>query len=202
MRARMALQYSRVKVELREVLLKDKPESLLNIDNTATVPLLQFHNGDVIDESWLIMLWAIRQNDPHRWLGEDGSLVNEVEMLLEMNDYSFKPDLDHYKYADRYPEFSVEHYRAQAEEFLQELEEMLLVSTYLLGERITAADIAIFPFIRQFANVDKQWFDHAPYPKLQVWLEAFVGSALFDGIMYKYSVWQEGDLPCLFPQLG
>ncbi len=199
MRARMALQASGQKVELREVLLKDKPGSMLDIDSTATVPLLQFANGDVIDESWQIMLWALRQNDPDSWPGENEKLVTDVEMLLEMNDYSFKSDLDHYKYADRYPEFPVEHYRIQGEEFLQDLEEILSESQYLLGKNISAADIAIFPFIRQFANVDKPWFDQSPYPNLQAWLECLVGSSLFEAVMLRLPVWQEGDQPCIYP---
>lgn len=195
----MALQYSGVKVELREVLLKDKPESLLKVDSAATVPLLQLQNGDAIDESWPIMLWALRQNDPQNWLGENEKHVAEIEMLLEMNDYSFKPDLDHYKYADRYPEFPAEYYRLQGEEFLQDMEELLGDSKYLMGEKITAADIAIFPFIRQFANVDKPWFDQSPYSRLQVWLEQFVSSSLFDAIMEKFPVWHEGDKPSVYP---
>ncbi len=200
MRARMALQYSGVKVELREVLLKNKPESLLAINRDATVPLLVLPGGDVIDESWQIMLWAIRQNDHDFWLGENETLVSDVEMLLEMNDYSFKTDLDHYKYADRYPEYPAEHYRSQGEEYLQDLEEALCESRFLLGWKMSAADIAIFPFIRQFACVDKQWFDcAADYPKLQAWLQAFMDSDLFESIMQKLPAWQEGDQPFIFP---
>ena len=199
MRARMALQYSGVKVELREVLLKNKPESLLAINRDATVPLLVLPGGEVIDESWQIMLWAIRQNDHDFWLGENETLVSDVEMLLEINDYSFKTDLDHYKYADRYPEYPAEHYRSQGEEYLQDLEEALCESRYLLGQKMSAADIAIFPFIRQFACVDIQWFDGADYPKLQAWLRAFMDSDLFDSIMQKLPVWQEGDQRFIFP---
>ena len=199
MRARMALQYSGVKVELREVLLKDKPESMLAIESDTTVPLLVLPNGEVIDESWQIMLWAIRQNDPDCWLGEDETLLVDIEMMLEMNDFSFKTDLDHYKYADRYPEHPVEYYRLLGEEFLQELEGALNNSKYLLGGKISAADIAIFPFIRQFACVDIQWFDRTPYLKLQAWLRSFRESSLFESIMYKLPVWHESDQPYIFP---
>mgnify|MGYP001822865740 FL=1 len=167
MRARLALQYSRVKVELREVDLKDKPDEMQSLVKNATVPILQLTDGSIIEESWDIIIWAIRQNDPDLWLGDDESYLFESEMLIEMNDYSFKIDLDHYKYADRYPEFPVEHYRAEGEEFLQDLEEILSQSKYLLGETMSVADIGIFPFIRQFAFVDKAWFDCAPYPALQ-----------------------------------
>lgn len=199
MRARLALQYSRVKVELREVDLKDKPDEMQSLVKNATVPILQLTDGSIIEESWDIIIWAIRQNDPDLWLGDDESYLFESEMLIEMNDYSFKIDLDHYKYADRYPEFPVEHYRAEGEEFLQDLEEILSQSKYLLGETMSVADIGIFPFIRQFAFVDKAWFDCAPYPALQSWLQLFIDSTLFSSIMDKLPVWKQGDKPIIFP---
>ena len=199
MRARMALQYSGVKVELREVLLKDKPESLLAVDSDATVPLLVLPSDEVIDESWQIMLWAIRQNDQNYWLGENETLMPDVEMLLEMNDYSFKTDLDHYKYADRYPEYSAEYYRSQGEEFLQDIEQALSESRYLLGQMLSVADIAIFPFIRQFVFVDEAWFENAAYPQLQIWLQEMLDSKLFKSIMMKLPAWQQGDRPVVFP---
>jgi len=116
-----------------------------------------------------------------------------------MNDYSFKTDLDHYKYADRYPEHPLEYYRSLGEEYLQDLEDALTESRYLLGEKISIADIAIFPFIRQFAFVDKVWFDQAPYPRLQVWLQTFLDSSLFDSIMLKLPAWKQGDEAVIFP---
>ncbi len=197
MRARMALYYSGLKVELREVQLKDKPESLLAIDRNATVPLLVLTDGNVLDESWQIMLWAIRKNDRDFWLGENENQLQDIEMLIEMNDYSFKADLDHYKYADRYPEHTPEYYREQGEEFLQELEEMLTESAFLLGQSVSAADIAIFPFVRQFAAVDKQWFDSAAYPNLRGWLQGFIDSDLFKRVMEKYPVWKGEGGQCI-----
>ena len=199
MRARLALQYSSVKVELREIILNDKPEEILSLTKEATVPVLELPDGRVIDESWDIILWAIRQNDPNSWLGEGESRLFEAEIMVEMNDYSFKTDLDHYKYADRYPEHPLEYYRSLGEEYLQDLEDALTESRYLLGEKISIADIAIFPFIRQFAFVDKVWFDQAPYPRLQVWLQTFLDSSLFDSIMLKLPAWKQGDEAVIFP---
>ncbi len=199
MRARLALQYSGVKVELREIVLNDKPEEILSLTKEATVPVLELQDGRVIDESWDIMLWAIRQNDPDSWLGEGESRLFEAEIMVEMNDYSFKTDLDHYKYADRYPEHPLEYYRSLGEEYLQDLEDALTESRYLLGEKISIADIAIFPFIRQFAFVDKAWFDQAPYPKLHVWLQTFLDSSLFDSIMLKLPAWKQDDEAVIFP---
>ena len=199
MRARLALQYSGVKVELREIVLNDKPEEILSLTKEATVPVLELPDGRVIDESWDIMLWAIRQNDPDSWLGEGESRLFDAEIMIEMNDYSFKTDLDHYKYADRYPEHPLEYYRSLGEEYLQDLEDALNDSRYLLGEKISIADIATFPFIRQFAFVDKAWFDQAPYPKLQVWLQTFLSSSLFDSIMVKFPAWKQGDEAIISP---
>ena len=199
MRARMALQYSGVKVELREVLLNDKPEDMLRLANKATVPILELADGRVIDESWDIMIWATRQNDPDLWLGSGQSNLFKSEVLIEMNDYSFKTDLDHYKYADRYPQYPAEYYRSQGEEFLQDLEQALSQSKYLLGGSLSIADIGIFPFIRQFAFVDKAWFDQAPYPGLQSWLQELLESSLFESIMRKLPVWKQGDQPVIFP---
>ena len=199
MRTRMALLYSGVKVELREVVLKEKPEELLKLSKEHTVPVLELPDGQVIDESWDIMLWAIRQNDPDKWLGEGETRVFDAEIMLEMNDYSFKSDLDHYKYANRYQEHSPEYYRSLGAEYLQDLEEALTDSRYLLGESISIADIAIFPFIRQFAFVDKPWFDQAPYPNLQHWLQEFLDSSLFNSIMMKLPAWKFGDEIVIFP---
>lgn len=199
MRARLALQYSGIKVELREVVLRDKPQEMLSLSSTGTVPVLELPGKEVLAESWDIMLWALRQNDPECWLGRNESLLSDAAMLVEMNDYSFKPDLDHYKYADRYPEHPREYYRSQGEEFLQQLEEMLSGSRFLLGGKVSAADIAVFPFIRQFAFVDKNWFDQTPYVNLQQWLQGFLQDSLFGSIMMKYSAWRPGDTPIRFP---
>lgn len=203
MRARLALKYADIKVELREVDLNNPPDSLIAISDNATVPVLHLPDGNVLDESWDIVQWAARQNDPDSWMGENNQYQIESDMLLETNDYSFKQDLDHYKYADRYPEHTKEYYREQGEEFLQELEERLATTRYLLSDTISVADIAIFPFIRQFAMVDMPWFEQAPYPGLQQWLNCFISSDqqeahLFASIMGKYEIWKQGDLPIHF----
>lgn len=202
MRARLALKYAGIKVELREIDLDRPPAALLEISDNATVPVLHLPDGTVIDESWDIVQWAVRQNDPDLWLGEDNAYLIEADMLLETNDYSFKQDLDHYKYAERYPEHPLEYYRQQGEEFLQELEERLSATCYLLSNHLSIADIAVFPFIRQFAMVDEAWFEQAPYPKLRNWLHGFTGSEtvearLFSAVMQKYELWKEGD-PAIF----
>lgn len=198
MRARLAIRYSKIDVELREVELEDIPASLAEISSDKTVPVILEPDGNVIEESWDIVKWAVEQNDPDNWSGENNCFQQDAEMLVETNDFSFKIDLDHYKYADRYPEFPLEHYRSEGEEFLSELEERLFDSRYLSSDSVSISDIAVFPFIRQFAHVDKNWFDNAPYPKLQNWLAEFLQSELFASVMEKYPVWQKGDEPVSF----
>ena len=195
MRARLALKYSRVDVELREVDLNNIPDALESISTDKTVPVLQLVDDTIIEESWDIAKWATTQNDADNWRGENDCYIDDAEMLVEMNDFSFKEDLDHYKYADRYPEHPMEYYRELGEEFLQELESRLSETNYLSANSISITDIAIFPFVRQFAFVDKDWFDQAPYPKLQHWLQMLLTSTLFEAIMVKHPVWQIGDEP-------
>lgn len=193
MRAHMALKYSALKVELREVSLKSYPEQAKKISPKVTVPVLQLSDGTVIDESWDIVKWALQQSDPDIWMGKENSHLLDAEILVETNDFSFKEDLDHYKYADRFPEHSAEHYREACEEFIEELEEMLADNKFLLSDKLSLADIAVFPFIRQFSLVDKSWFEQAPYPKVQNWLNVLTSSTLFSSVFQKHEVWKEGD---------
>lgn len=188
-RARMTLQYSGVAVELREVVLRDKPPGMLAASAKGTVPVLVLADGTVLEESYDIMRWALSINDPDSWWRNE--LAADTGRLIEENDFSFKTHLDHYKYADRYPVFSREEYRRRGEVSLQLLEARLEASLFLMGEQLTFADVAIFPFVRQFAFVDKHWFDAAPYPNLQRWLTGFLDGALFLNVMRKYPQWQE-----------
>ena len=185
----MTLQYASVEVELREVLLRDKPGAMLEASPKGTVPVLVLPDGRVIDESVDVMHWALMQRDPDCWWQE--GLESETNDLVEQNDLVFKKFLDRYKYADRYPEHPQSFYRDKAENFLRLLEQKLTMGPCLLASRPTFSDVAIFPFVRQFAFVDKTWFDQAPYPKLQAWLQAFLDSTLFSGVMTKFPRWQE-----------
>jgi len=181
MRARLALRYSGVCVRIIEVSLKAKPAEMLALSPKGTVPVLSV-NGEVIDESLAIMQWALAQHDPDNWrLQGDPSVL----ALIDENDQGFKYHLDRYKYAERYPEYPMEHYRAEGEVFLQKLEGLLEDRAYLLAHHPSLADMALAPFVRQFAHVDRDWFARAPYPRLQRWLEAFLQSPLFIGVMAK-----------------
>ncbi|MEE9422647.1 MAG: glutathione S-transferase [Gammaproteobacteria bacterium] len=198
MRARLAINYAGIAVELREVLLRDMPESLIAASPKSTVPVLILPSGEVIDESWDIVLWAIRQNDPDNWLGQDERHLNVVNELIAVNDGAFKAALDRYKYADRFPDHPAEYYRNQGEAFLVQLEERLSKSRFLLGDEKTVADIGIFPFIRQFSAVDQDWFDATPYRLLRAWLENWLAADLFITVMGKYTPWKPGDKPVKF----
>jgi len=192
-RTRMAIAYSGIPVELREVVLKDKPAELLQASPKATVPVLILPNGTVLDESRDIMHWALNQHDPNRWLKYPNNA------LIHTNDESFKSSLDCYKYAERFPEQDQKYYRSQAEVFLQTLESRLEQQAFLTDDDISITDIAIFPFIRQFAHVDLTWFEAAPYPQLQRWLQYHLQSKLFLSVMQKYPAWQPSHKITIFP---
>jgi len=182
MRARMALKYAGIAAEICEISLKDKPAHLLQVSPKGTVPVLVLPEGKVIDQSLEIMHWALRQQDQDGWLNADHVLT---QALIAENDGSFKQALDKYKYAIRFPEQSAEAYRKQGELFLQKLESRLNVSDFLLKDRPGLADIAIFPFVRQFAAVDSAWFESSEYLKLKAWLKHLVESELFKQVMEK-----------------
>jgi len=191
MRARLGLLFAEQQVELREVVLKNKPPQMLDISPKGTVPVLQLIDGTVIEQSREIMLWALEQNDSENLL--DKTVFNEANALIDQNDNEFKYWLDRYKYADRYLEMTQEEYRQQGEVFLQRLDALLSKNSYLLGANIGVADIGIMPFVRQFAHVDREAFYDLPYPNLQRWLQDWLEHPLFLQAMTKFKPWEEGD---------
>lgn len=197
MRARLAISLARQSLTLREIVLKDKPASMLEYSPKGTVPVLVLQNKQVIDESLDIMTWALEQNDPENYLKAEK--MGDIRALIAENDGEFKLALDRYKYADRYPEYTEAEYRAQGELFLSQLEERLQSHKFLFGEKACLADIAIFPFIRQFAHVDLNWFESSQYLHLNRWLADYKESSLFLQIMVKYPAWKAGDEPLIFP---
>lgn len=191
MRARMALWVAGIAVGLREVKLAAKPPQLIAASPKATVPVLVLADGTVIDESLEIMRWALAQNDPEGWLaGNDAALIAS-------NDGPFKHHLDRAKYPSRYEADGIDH-RAAALALLLPLEVRLEAQAQLCGQSRTLTDIALFPFIRQFAHSDREWFARQPVPRLQAWLEGHITSDLFAAIMPKFAPWQEGDNPIRF----
>ena len=197
MRARMALMQACVQCELREVVLRDKPEQMLALSAKGTVPVLQLPGGEVIDESLDVMHWALAISDPQGWLTAQPELTQE---LIEQNDSSFKDDLDRYKYHVRYPDYPQRYYRDRAQAFLVKLETLLSQhqGLGLLSDRLTLVDFAILPFIRQFSRVDRTWFDMTQSELLKRWLQDFEHSHLFLSVMNKYAAWSDGDPVTVF----
>lgn len=194
MRARLALAYCGCLVELREVVLRDKPAQLLVVSAKATVPVLVLPCGDVIDESIDIMCWATVASKPcDLQINKDGLL------LIKDCDEQFKPLLDNYKYFQRCPEISQVQHRDKAVDFLQAWNQRLSTQPYLLGDEMSLADLAIFPFVRQFAHVDRDWFFTNELTHLQTWLRICLDTALFKAVMEKYPQWQEGAAAVVFP---
>jgi glutathione S-transferase len=193
MRARMAVAVSAVQVELREIVLRDKPAEMLEASPKGTVPVLVLPDGRVLDESLDIMRWALVQSDPLGWLAHDD------QNLVLATDGPFKKALDRYKYPYRYDLTDGTAHRDAALAHLGDLNDLLSAAPYLGGARPAFTDIAIFPFVRQFAATDAIWFAALPLPALQSWLSALVSTDLFANIMARYPQWKAGDAPVHFP---
>ena len=193
MRARMAVAISGVQVELREVVLREKPPELIEVSPKATVPVLVLPSGKVLEESLDIMRWALELHDPENWLAH-----YDAE-LIATNDGPFKQALDRYKYPHRYDLPNGLDYRDEALVHLGRLNDQLVNAPFLAGDKRSLTDIAIVPFVRQFAATDQDWFDALPLPALQVWLDGLLISELFARIMTRYSQWRAGDVPITFP---
>lgn len=188
MRTRMGLHIAQVGHEHREIILRDKPAHMLEISPKGTIPILILPDGRVIDESLDIMLWALEQNDQHKWL--DGARIDMFN-LIERNDTTFKALLDRYKYPNRYPDEDCSNARNDTTPILHDLDQRIKLNGALSSEKTTVADTAIFPFIRQFAHVDRDWFYAQPFPHLQEWLKNHLASELFIAIMEKHKIWTD-----------
>ncbi len=202
MRARMALQVSGKTCELREVVLRDKPAHFVEVSPKATVPVVIRQDGTLLEESLDVMLWALDDNDPQNWLTPDAGSFDGMLKLVERADTEFKDCLDRYKYPNRYEDVDAIEQRTMGSVFLNDLNQMLSLGEWLYGARPCLADIAIAPFVRQFANHDRNWFDNQDWPHLLRWLENFLDSELFTGVMKKYPQWKPGDPATLFPAVS
>ena len=195
MRARMVLLHSKIQCEIREIKLSNKPKEMLAISPKGTVPVLILENGDILDESLDVMLWAIEQGNL-RNLFNSGK--KEILDLIKINDGEFKDAIDRYKYSSLYPEKPMIEYRKMGELFLEKIESYLEKNKFIFGKNISLADLAIFPFIRQFCRVDIDWFNSSLFKKIKEWTLVFEGSENFIDIMRKIKPWTTGDKPTLF----
>ena len=210
MRARLALAASGQVCELREVVLRDKPQALLDASPKATVPVLITCEGQVVAQSLDIMRWALEQNDSGQWLRPETGSLQSMQALMIQCDSGFKQHLDRYKYPERYLDkivptegnsagFALVH-RAEGARFLAQLNTQLDGTSSLFGQRAAWADMAIAPFVRQFAETDRTWFEQQPWPGLQRWLAAWLGCELFACSMEKYPAWVPGTTGVRFPR--
>ena len=196
MRARMAIHISSQKCEIREVLLRDKPPSMLEYSSKGTVPVLVLQSGEVIDESLDVIDWALNLNDPDNWQrSKDNEKTKE---LIKINDGEFKHHLDRYKYSKRYDNEDPEFHRKKCLSFIEKVNSELQNSKYIFDDAISYIDISLLPFIRQFRIADKEWFDELPYENVKSWLSNFLNSELLKSIMSKYDLWKEGDEVTIF----
>jgi glutathione S-transferase len=198
----MAIMASGIQMEQREIVFWDKPQEMMIASPKGTVPVLVLPDGQVVDESRDIMLWALAQNDGLNWLcSEQDEAFAEMMALIDVCDDDFKTHLDHYKYAERFPEALPVVYRQRGELFLQRLEALLADShsannvLALNGCYVSIADIAVFPFVRQFAQVDKAWFEQSPYTNLNAWLRQQLEAEYFTEIMKNRPVWEVSHAP-------
>tara|TARA_B100001250_G_scaffold324734_1_gene288334 strand:- start:965 stop:1555 length:591 start_codon:yes stop_codon:yes gene_type:complete len=196
MRARMAIYTSQQKCEIREVLLKDKPPSMLGYSSKGTVPVLVLQSGNVIDESLDVIDWALDINDPYNLKRSKDS--KKTKELIEINDGDFKFHLDRYKYSKRYENEDPNFHREKCLTFIKMINEELKDSKYIYDNEISYIDISLLPFIRQFRIADNEWFDELPYENVKSWLSNFLNSELLKSIMYKYDLWKEGDEVTIF----
>jgi len=199
MRARLALWASGQVCELREVVLARKPEALLAASTKGTVPVLVLADGQVIEQSLGIMLWALCQHDPLGWLGDEAQRPDMLRWVAQC-DGLFKFHLDRYKYPNRFGLPEGADHRAHGAVFLDSLNERLSQSPHLVGASESLADMAIAPFVRQFAHTDPAWFAHQSWPALQAWLVKFEASNAYQQVMCPYAAWVPEQLPVLFPQ--
>lgn len=201
MRARIAIFKSQKSVELRDVKLTSKPAAMLTASPKGTVPILVVSSSQIIDESLNVMLWSLDQSDPDNLLQQHAASSSNLPQLLAFiatYDDEFKACIERYKCAKRYHEPNLEECRKACEVYTQDLEARLSKHNYVMGAKESLADIAILPFIRQFAKVERKWYVQAAYPNLKRWLNSYLQSAMFNKVMAQYPLWEEGNDAVVF----
>jgi glutathione S-transferase len=199
MRGRFGILFAEIPVELREIVLRDKAPLFLETSPKGTVPVVVLPNGDVIEESLDVMLWALNEADPHNMLPTDETVLARMMELISQLDGPFKSDLDAYKYPNKFEDSDPMEARARAASFVYTLEARLEIHGNLFSAEKQFVDYAILPFVRQYAHVDRDWFYDQPWPLVAAWLRDFIDSAEFAAIMPKFPKWVQNDKPIEFP---
>ena len=195
MRARLAIKASGLIVEIREVELKNKPKEFLNISPKATVPIVCISSKQIIEESLDIMEWALKINDPLKLLKNEKLNIIEIHSILNKLENEFKQNLDRYKYSSRFDLPNPKLYRDKNLQTLNEFNNLLQNNKGIYSSNLSLLDYAVFPFVRQFRNVNSVWFDSLELKFLQTWLYELIDSDEFSSIMKKYEIWKPNQKP-------
>lgn len=182
------LKYAQQDIELRNVDINKLPSALTGIKSKPMVPFLKINNSNNLDESWDIIKWALQQNDPDQWLDKDSDTLLDAEMLIETNDSFFAPALYQYQQSTQPADN-----RADCEEYLEELEEMLNEQRYLISDQLTLADISVLPFINLMSQTEPKWFAQAPYPKLHLWMSKLLEMPCLKTALTSHELWHAND---------
>jgi glutathione S-transferase len=199
MRARLAIFKAKQTVLLRDLVLSNKPAEMISVSPKGTVPVLVLSNGTVIEESLEVMLWVLQETDPADLLDcqQEGAL-SAMLLLINEFDNDFKTCLEAYKCAKRYQEDNVAECRAVCQQYIQQLEQRLTAHSFLMSDKESLADIALIPFIRQFARIERQWYLQSPYPMVRQWLNSYLQSSVFTKVMAKHPLWVDEPQDVLF----
>ena len=195
MRARWALLEAGLLVQWREIALKAKPAEMLAVSPKGTVPVLVLPDGEVIEESRAVMDWALNQADPRklRW-------SSDASALIEQNDGPFKHHLDRFKYTDRYPGTNRDEQHAAGLKILGSWNQRIADQGWLLGDHLSLADAAIWPFVRQWRIADQESFDNdTALAPLRSWLTRFLEDPRFERLMQRADPWSSGGQQHHFP---
>ncbi len=199
MRARIAIFKSKQTILLRDLVLSNKPTEMIAASPKATVPVLVLTDGTVIDESLEVMLWALKETDPDDLLHNHiTNTLPEMLQLINEFDHDFKSCLEQYKCAKRYRENDLLEHRENCEVYIKKLEQRLTRHLFLMSDKESLADIALLPFIRQFARIERQWYLQSPYPNVRQWLNNYLQSSMFTKVMAKQSLWLDSREDVLF----
>ena len=203
MRARIAIFKAQQTVLLRDLVLSNKPEQMLKASPKGTVPVIVLSNDTVIEESLEVMLWALNESDPNNLLHQNiGNALPDMLKLINAFDHEFKVCLEQYKCAKRYKEANLIEQREACELYIKSLEVRLSLHTFLMSDKESLVDIALLPFIRQFARIERQWYLQSPYPKVRQWLNNYLQSPMFTRVMAKYPLWLDSQEEVFFGGQG